>query len=91
MCNCDGPERGENQIGWTDVNFQCGGAGNHRGNKDHKKIGSGQSQEETFSRGNSKKMVLKDLMAEEGSNLKLMWVPAHVGIKGNEMANKAAK
>jgi hypothetical protein len=39
------------------------------------------AQEETFTRGNSKKMVLKDLMAEEGSNLKLMWVPAHVGIK----------
>jgi hypothetical protein len=31
-------------------------------------------------------------MAEEGSNLKLMWVmPAHVGIKGNESADKAAK
>jgi ethanolamine ammonia-lyase large subunit len=41
------------------------------------------AQEETFTRGNSMKMVLKDLMAEEGSNLKLMWVPAHVGIKGN--------
>jgi hypothetical protein len=24
-------------------NFQCGGAGNHRGNKDHKKMGSGQT------------------------------------------------
>jgi hypothetical protein len=35
--------------------------------------------------------ALKDLMAEEGSNLKLMWVPAHVGIKGNETADKAAK
>jgi hypothetical protein len=34
-------------------------------------------QEGTFTRGNSKEMVLKDLMAEEGSNLKLMWVPAH--------------
>jgi hypothetical protein len=31
------------------------------------------AQEETFTRGNSKKMVLKNLMAEEGSNLKLMW------------------
>jgi hypothetical protein len=31
------------------------------------------AQEETFTRGNSKKMVLKDLMAELGSNLKLMW------------------
>jgi ribonuclease HI len=36
-------------------------------------------------------MVLKDQMAEEGLNLKLMWVPAHVGIKGNETAHKAAK
>jgi ribonuclease HI len=49
------------------------------------------AQEETFTRGNSKKMLLKDLMAEEGSNLKLMWVPAHVGIKGNETADKEAK
>jgi ribonuclease HI len=46
------------------------------------------AQKKTFTRGNSKKMVLRDLMAEEGSNLKLMWVPAHVGIKGNEMADK---
>jgi ribonuclease HI len=36
-------------------------------------------------------MVLKDLMAEMGSNLKLMWVPAHVGIKGNVTADKTAK
>jgi hypothetical protein len=36
-------------------------------------------------------MILKDLMTEEGSNLKLMWVPAHVGIKGNETADKAVK
>jgi ribonuclease HI len=49
------------------------------------------AQERTFTRGNSKKMVLKDLMAEEGSNLKLMWVPKHVGIKRNEKADKAAK
>jgi ribonuclease HI len=49
------------------------------------------TQEETFTRGNSKKMVLKDLMAEEGSKIKVMWVPAHVGVKGNETANKAAK
>jgi hypothetical protein len=49
------------------------------------------AQEETFTRGNSKKMVLKDLMAEEGSKLKLMWVSAHVGIKGNETADKATQ
>jgi hypothetical protein len=30
------------------------------------------AQERTFTRGNSKKMVLKDLMAETGSNLELM-------------------
>jgi hypothetical protein len=49
------------------------------------------AQEETFTRGNSKckKMVLKDLMAEEGSNLKLIEV--HVSINGNETADKAAK
>jgi ribonuclease HI len=75
MCNCDGPEGGENQIGWTDV----------------KRIIMTESlsnivaQEETFTRG------YKDLMAEEGSNLKLIWVPAHVGIKGNETADKTAR
>jgi hypothetical protein len=30
-------------------------------------------------------------MAGEGSNLKLMWVLVHVGIKGNKTADKAAK
>jgi hypothetical protein len=89
-------------MGWTDVNFQYRGTGNHRGNEDHKKMGADKrimtdslsnivAQEETFTRGNSEKMVLKDLMAEEGSNLKLMWVLAHVSIKGNETADKAAK
>jgi ribonuclease HI len=42
-------------------------------------------------RPSPEEIVLKDLMAEEGSNLKLMWVPAHVGIKENETADKAAK
>jgi hypothetical protein len=41
------------------------------------------TQEEIFTKGTGKKMILKDLMAEEGSNLKLMWVPAHVDIKDN--------
>jgi hypothetical protein len=101
--NFDGPQGSENQIGLTDVNFQCGGAGHHRGNKITRRWGVDKciimtdslsnfmAQEETFTRGNSKKMVLKDLMAEEGSNLKLMWVSAHVGIKGNKTPDKAAK
>jgi ribonuclease HI len=49
------------------------------------------AQEETFTRENHNKMILKDLLAEEGSNLKLMWLPAHMGIKGNETVDKAAK
>jgi ribonuclease HI len=32
-----------------------------------------------------------NLLAEEGEDLKLMWVPAHTGIEGNESADKAAK
>jgi ribonuclease HI len=88
MCYCNGPEEGENQIGRTDVNFQCG---------EDKRIimtdflSNIVAQKETFTRRNSRKMILKDLMAEEGSNLNLMWVPAHVSIKGNETADKAAK
>jgi hypothetical protein len=86
MCNCDGPEGGENQVGWTDVNFQCGSAGS---GVDKRIIMTDSlsnivAQEETFTRGNSKKIVLKDLMAGEGLNPKLMWVPAHVGINGKE-------
>jgi ribonuclease HI len=30
-------------------------------------------------------------MAEEGNNLKLMWVPAHTEIKRNKEADEAAK
>jgi hypothetical protein len=40
---CDGPQRGENQIGWRDVNFQFVSAGHNSGNKDHKKMESGQT------------------------------------------------
>jgi hypothetical protein len=47
------------------------------------------AQEETFTRGNSKKMVLKDLMAEEGYVGACS--TAHVGIKANKMADKQQK
>jgi hypothetical protein len=72
MCNCDGPDGGENQIRWTDVNLQCGGVDKRIIMTDS--LSRIVAQEETFNRENSKKMVLKDQMAEEGSNLKLMWL-----------------
>jgi ribonuclease HI len=31
------------------------------------------------------------LLAEEGSNLRLMWVPSHMSITGNKRADKTAK
>jgi hypothetical protein len=34
---------------------------------------------------------LKNHLAEEGSNLKLMWVSAYVGMKGNERADNFSK
>jgi ribonuclease HI len=49
------------------------------------------AQETLYAKGNSKKTELKDLLKEEGSNLRLMWVPSHMGITGNERADKAAK
>jgi ribonuclease HI len=49
------------------------------------------AQESIYTKGNSKTTEMKDLLAEEGSNLRLMWVPAHTGITGNERADKAAK
>jgi ribonuclease HI len=49
------------------------------------------AEETLYTKGNSKKTELKDLLAEEGSNLRLMWVPSHMGITGNECAHKAAK
>jgi ribonuclease HI len=48
------------------------------------------AQESLYSKGNSKTTELEDLLTEEGSNLRLMWVPAHTGITGNERADKAA-
>jgi ribonuclease HI len=49
------------------------------------------AQESLYSKRNSKTTELKDLLAVEGLNLRLMWVPAHTGITGNERADKAAK
>jgi ribonuclease HI len=49
------------------------------------------AQEKIYTRGNSKIAELKDLLAEERANLKIMWTLAHVGIGGNERANRAAK
>jgi hypothetical protein len=40
---------------------------------------------------NSKIAELKDQLAEERANLKIMWIPAHVDIGGNERADRAAK
>jgi hypothetical protein len=34
---------------------------------------------------------LKDLLAKEDSNLRLMWVPSYMGITDNELPDKAAK
>jgi hypothetical protein len=34
---------------------------------------------------------LKDLLAEKGSNQRLMWVSFHMGITGNERADEAVK
>jgi ribonuclease HI len=47
-------------------------------------------QQNLVTKRNPKTAELKDLMAEEGNNIKLMWVPAHTGIKGNEEADEAA-
>jgi hypothetical protein len=42
------------------------------------------AQEKIYTRGNSKIAELKDILAEEKANLKLMWIPAHVGIGGRD-------
>jgi trehalose-6-phosphate synthase len=47
------------------------------------------AHETLYTKGNSKKTELKD-EAEEDSNLRLMWIPSHMGITGNERADKAA-
>jgi ribonuclease HI len=48
------------------------------------------AQETLCTKKNSKKTELMNLLAEKGSNLRLMWVPSHMGITGNERADKAA-
>jgi hypothetical protein len=49
------------------------------------------AQEKIYTRGNSKKVELKDLLAEERANPKIMWTPAHVGSGDNERVARATK
>jgi hypothetical protein len=49
------------------------------------------AQQNLVTKKNPKTAELKDLMAEEGNSLKLMWAPAHTGIIGNEEAAEATK
>jgi ribonuclease HI len=49
------------------------------------------TQGKIYTRGNSKIAELKDLLAIKRANLKIMWIHAHVGIGGNERADRAAK
>jgi hypothetical protein len=91
MSGQDGPQGGENQIGWTHVNYNAEAQAIIEAIKITRRwavdkriimtdcLNNIVAQEETFSRGNNKKMVLKELMTEKGSNLKLMWLLAHVG------------
>jgi hypothetical protein len=47
--------------------------------------------ERVYPDGNPTIPKILNLLAEEGEDLKLMWVPAHNGIEGNASADKAAK
>jgi ribonuclease HI len=49
------------------------------------------AQRKIYTRGNRKIAELKDLLADERANLKIMWIPAQVGIGGNERTDRAAK
>ena len=35
-------------------------------------------------------MEIRDILIQYQNKLKLMWVPSHIGIKGNEVADRAA-
>jgi ribonuclease HI len=48
------------------------------------------AQESLYSKSNSKTTELKDLLAIEGLNMRLKWMPAHTGITCNERAVRAA-
>jgi ribonuclease HI len=49
------------------------------------------AQEKIYTRENQNIVELKDLLAEERAKLKIMWIPAYVGIGGYELADRAAK
>jgi ribonuclease HI len=49
------------------------------------------AQEKIYTRGNSKIAELKDLLTEKRANLQIIWIPAQVGIGGNERADRAVK
>jgi ribonuclease HI len=49
------------------------------------------AQEKIYTREISYIAELKDLLPEKRANLKIMWIPAHVGIGRNERVDRAAK
>jgi hypothetical protein len=49
------------------------------------------AQQNLVTKKNPMVAELKYVMAEEGNNLKLMWVPVHIGIKENKETDKVEK
>jgi ribonuclease HI len=47
--------------------------------------------EKVFSSKNPIENKILNVLAEKGVSLKLIWVPAHTGIEGNQAADEAAK